>query len=36
MNMNTGEKRLTGVVFLTVAKSFHAVWNYGLLRANDP
>jgi len=28
---NFGEKRLTGAVFLDVAKAFDTVWNDGLL-----
>jgi len=31
INRNLGERRLTGAVFLDVAKAFHTVWVEGLL-----
>jgi hypothetical protein len=31
ISRNFGEKRLTGAVFLDVAKAFDTVWNDGLL-----
>ena len=32
INRNFGEKRLTGAVFLDVAKAFDTVWNHGLYK----